>query len=162
MFLSAVTTKVQAAPTVIEKVTTLQPIIQQAPAVSPDVLALSQILALAGAGVLASYGQQFLFRVKNKTIQRLVALLVAAVVSIGAAFLMGDLKLTTEGIRHSIEAFLIILGSSQGRYQLFKLLAAAAGYQKVEKAPAAPQSDDDEVILQPEPIVPVAPPKAGF
>jgi divalent metal cation (Fe/Co/Zn/Cd) transporter len=167
MLLAAVTQAVQATPLPSPQIIkeTLQPIIQQAPAVTADQMTLIQVGGVALVAWLTSFLQDLLgSRINSGTIKRLIWLFYSAVIAVGAAVVTGDLNFgnmqqITESATALLSGFLVALGSSGGRYQVGEMVAKLKGYSKgdVPADPPAAAGDDEEVPTTARPSV-----KAGF
>lgn len=112
-------------PQIIEKVTQLQPIVQQVPATPPEVTTLAQLLAVGAAGILTSFIHQAATRGRlSSNLNRLLFAVYGLLAGVATAFLTGELKWDSEGLIAGLTGLSMFLTSSQGRYEASKWLSS--------------------------------------
>lgn len=90
----------------------------------PDVIALAQMLALAGGAALTSVVHQIAEKGKwSGNTNRLVLLAYSAVGSVVFAWATGKLGWNVNGAETMLSGFLVALGSASGRYELSQFLS---------------------------------------
>lgn len=103
-------------PQVVEH--TLQPIIQQATVVPPEVLQLAQVLALAGAVAFVSLVHQLVERGRlSGNVNRLIVAGYTLLAAVATSALSGHLGTAVNDLQFLITNFLVALGAALGRYE---------------------------------------------
>lgn len=116
---------------------TLQPVVQQVATTPAPVLELFQLLAVAGAGIVTSFVHQMLERGKLKSnINRLILAFYSTAGALGTAYLTGHLGWTVEDATVALTAFVTVLGSATGRYEVWKFLTSLMSKPAPVSAPA--------------------------
>lgn len=138
-FLLAVANTVAAtplpSPTVIKEV--LQPVVNQVPVVSPNVLQLAQLLSLAAAGAITSILHLAVERGKlSGNVNRLLFTLYSAGAGVAVMALNNELRLDSASLLTGATAFVAFLGSTQGQKMITDFVASLVNRTKVDESGA--------------------------
>lgn len=138
---------VAAAPTVIEKTTQLQPIVQQVATTPEPVIQLFQLLGLVVAGFVTSTIHQLLERGRlGGNVNRLILAAYTVVASLVYGYMTGNLHVDAQSLTDLTTAAAAIFTAAQGRYELFKFITNALTAKDSDGTTS--ETNDNAVIPQ--------------